>query len=210
MKTYKIVNALAGSGQIEVAYYYDGAAVGTYAVDVPVKDGAFLVGAELDAEIMGRYPDWLLTRKQQVATAAGFETIQALAEAKASVAVTLSDAKEAAKQKVNAHREKIMSAGVAFMGHQFDSDDLSVTRLTAVATAVAAGATLPPGFAWRSAANVDVQMSGASVVGLLATMISRANEVHTASWAVKQQIDAASTVEAVNAVQWVDVTAGSM
>lgn len=115
---------------------------------------------------------------------------------------TLSLAKDAKRTAINVYRERVLAAGVVFNGYQFDSDPLSVTRLTAVATAVSAGATLPDGFTWRSTANVDVPFTGAMVVQLLATMIQTANSVYQESWEKKQEVDAAETVEAVDAVAW--------
>lgn len=78
---YRITRAISEIGQIEVTYTHDNKDVATYAVDVPVVDGAFLTGDALDAEIRHRAPTWLIEREQQVKTAAGFDQIAALVQA---------------------------------------------------------------------------------------------------------------------------------
>ena len=75
---YRIIAADATIGQIQVTYSNAGEDIATYAIDVPVVDGAFLTGDALAEEIQRRAPVWLLERKAEVATAAGWDAIQAL------------------------------------------------------------------------------------------------------------------------------------
>lgn len=78
---YKITRADAQIGQIEVTYLKpDGGIAGVYAIDVPIIDGVFITGAELDAEIKHRAPLWATQREQEVASATGFDQISALVE----------------------------------------------------------------------------------------------------------------------------------
>ena len=77
---YQIIAANAEIGQIEVLYKQDGTAVATYAIDVPIVNGAFLNGAELHAEIQHRAPVWINARKQELANATGFDEIVALVQ----------------------------------------------------------------------------------------------------------------------------------
>ena len=76
--TYKIVAADRSVGQIQVAYFQGEKMLGLWAIDVPVADGSFLTTEALDAEIMHRAPSWAVEREQQIATATGFEAIEAL------------------------------------------------------------------------------------------------------------------------------------
>lgn len=78
---YKIVSANAELGQIQVTYSSENIDIGTYAIDVPVVNGAFITGEILDAEIRVRAPTWLIERKKEVATALGFEEINSLVQA---------------------------------------------------------------------------------------------------------------------------------
>jgi hypothetical protein len=78
---YRIIAANAEIGQIQVTYSDSGTDIATYAIDVPVVDGAFLTGDALVAEIQSRAPVWLVTRKATVAAATGFDAITALVQA---------------------------------------------------------------------------------------------------------------------------------
>lgn len=75
---YQIISANADIGQIEVLYKQDGINLATYAIDVPIVNGSFLTVAELDAEIQHRAPTWINARKQELASATGFDEIVAL------------------------------------------------------------------------------------------------------------------------------------
>lgn len=77
---YRIIAADATIGQIQVTYSNAGEDVATYAIDVPVIDGAFLTGDTLAEEIQRRAPVWLLERKAEVSAATGFGEIQALVQ----------------------------------------------------------------------------------------------------------------------------------
>lgn len=75
---FKIVNATRQLGQIEVAYFFDGKHYGTYAIDVPIVNGAFLTGAELAQEIEHRAPTWAIEREAAVLSASNFGELEAL------------------------------------------------------------------------------------------------------------------------------------
>jgi hypothetical protein len=77
---YQIISANADNGQIEVLYKQDGVNLATYAIDVPIVNGSFLTVAELDAEIQHRAPTWINARKQELASATGFDKIVALVQ----------------------------------------------------------------------------------------------------------------------------------
>jgi len=77
---YRIVAADAAIGQIQVTYSNAGEDIATYAIDVPVVNGAFLTGDALAEEIQRRAPVWLLERKAEVASAAGFDEIISLVQ----------------------------------------------------------------------------------------------------------------------------------
>lgn len=74
---YRIIAANAATGQIEVTYSIEGVDVATYTLDVPIVDGKYITGPELEAEIQARAPIWILERKQAIAVATGFDTIAA-------------------------------------------------------------------------------------------------------------------------------------
>lgn len=77
---YKIVRANESIGQIEVAYTDNNILVGVYAIDVPVENGAFIVGQALENLIQAQAPIWLTQRQSDVASATNFDQIKALVQ----------------------------------------------------------------------------------------------------------------------------------
>jgi hypothetical protein len=77
---YKIIRAHEEIGQIEVAYLNGSDVVGIYAIDVPVENGAFIVGQQLEDLIQLQAPVWLTQRQSNVAAASNFHQIQSLVE----------------------------------------------------------------------------------------------------------------------------------
>ena len=77
---YKIIHADPAIGQIQVMYSKDGQDVGVFAIDVPIIDGAYLVGDALDVEIKSRAPVWVATRKAETQVASNFDQIEALVQ----------------------------------------------------------------------------------------------------------------------------------
>lgn len=75
---YRIIEAHATSGQIVVEYSANGEVVGTFALDIPIVNGAYVTGAALESEIMLRAPTWIVERKAAVASATNFADIEAL------------------------------------------------------------------------------------------------------------------------------------
>jgi hypothetical protein len=199
---YKIISASSQIGQINVEFSDGGKVLGVYAVDVPIVNGEYITGPALDAEIMQRAPTWLVQRQSETQAASNFSAIAALAVGQASAQLSLDQYKELRLTLINRFREKVLAAGVNYNGHTFDSDNVSVSRLTAVSNLALAGGSLPAGFVWRSADNVDVPFTATDVFSLLGAMIARANAVFSTSWAKKQAVMAATTKAGVDAVTW--------
>jgi hypothetical protein len=202
--TYKILTFDAAIGQIAVAFYKNEEHLETYTVDIPVVDGAFIAGAALDAHIMQLAPNWKMQRMADTAAATNASAISELVAVAANATPTLDQYKTAKVKAINSCREKLISDGVVFGGNTFDSDAVSVSRLTAVVSAVNSGAALPAGFVWRSKGNVDVPMDAAALVGLLGTMIATANSLFQESWIRKQAVAAAIDKAGIDAVTWGD------
>ena len=95
---YRIIAANAAIGQIQVTYSDSGTDIATYAIDVPIVDGAFLTGDALVAEIQNRAPVWLVERKSSTSTATGFDTIVELARPEQEAAAARVAAAQAAAE----------------------------------------------------------------------------------------------------------------
>ena len=115
---------------------------------------------------------------------------------------SLSQLKETKKTAINAYRERLLASGISYAGNVFDSDNISVARLTTLGSVLLSGGTLPLGFTWRSAANVDVAFTAADVFQLQGAMVLRANDVFKTSWQKKAAVDTANTQAELAGVVW--------
>lgn len=78
---YRIIAADAALGQINVTYFNDkDEPIGTYVIDVPVIDGAFITGTALEELIQSRAPTWVLERTNEITTADNFSEIVSLVD----------------------------------------------------------------------------------------------------------------------------------
>ena len=200
---YRITEANAETGQILVTYFDVNGDIASYAIDVPIVNGAFIVEEELNREIMARAPVWELTRRRDVALAKGFEAITAVVKDSAPF-IPLEQKKQIRKDQINAYRDAIVASGVSFMSYKFDSDAESIARLTALVASVNAGNSLPANFVWRSADNVHVSMNESQIVGLLHTITEKMNSTFNTAWSKKQEIINATSAAAVDAIKWSD------
>lgn len=113
--------------------------------------------------------------------------------------------KEPIKQKINLERERRNELPIQYQNIVWDADPQSQRNVSAWMATLAAGGTLPQGFVWRAADNVNHAADAAFVNGLGTAMTLRGTQLYQASWIKKAELDALTTVEAVNAY---DVTTG--
>lgn len=86
MTSYKIVKFNEASGQVEVEYGQNGQ---RFTVDVPIKDGLYIVGQELADYVAGMAPVWHIERAAQIKTGiANASEIAALVQEPTPVAET--------------------------------------------------------------------------------------------------------------------------
>ena len=111
----------------------------------------------------------------------------------------LAEAKAAKKLKIEAERDAACEQPVTALGRTWDADKRSQELLSSAITIAQAGGPLPA--VWRDAENNDMPVT--SLAYLLAIAGAIAQQVHTAyaaSWARKAAVDAATTIDEVNAV----------
>jgi hypothetical protein len=109
------------------------------------------------------------------------------------------------KDEINKERERRNTLPITYQNNTWDADPQSQRNVSAWMTTLAAGNTLPAGFTWRSYNNQDVAADQSFVNGLGAAMTLRGTQLYQTSWIKKAEIDALTTVEAVNNY---DITTG--
>jgi len=87
---YKITAVNTAIGQLTIMFVDSaGAEVATYAVDVPIVDGLFVTGIDLEREIQQRAPVWLLERTQSISTVSNLAHLESLVDPNHVVSIPL-------------------------------------------------------------------------------------------------------------------------
>ncbi|QFZ84632.1 DUF4376 domain-containing protein [Variovorax paradoxus] len=123
-------------------------------------------------------------------------------------AVTEGTSLEAARERrwaeIKQERDKKEASGFPYLGAVFDSDPRSVQRIVgavlAAQAAVAAGETFE--IEWTVADNSVLPLDASDVMGMPVALAMYADQLHTISRGLRADIEAAATVEEVEAVTW--------
>lgn len=117
---------------------------------------------------------------------------------------TLAALKAAKWALVRAQRDAVEFGGYAWDGSTFDSDSQSQSRIMgAVQMAVlAASAGQPFSIAWTLADNTARTLSGAEMIGVGLQLGVHVGTAHTIARALRELIEAATTAEELEAIEW--------
>ena len=109
--------------------------------------------------------------------------------------------------RVNTVRAEKLVLDVTYLGHPFQSDDVSMANITGVLAGVAAGIPLPESFAWRAADDAFVPMDIPKLVGLGAVLMAYRSNCYVRSWGLKQTIAESTEFDAIDlSAGWPDPT----
>jgi len=115
----------------------------------------------------------------------------------------LTDAQTARSSYIDAQLEIVIaSSTVTYNGNSYQVDRVSSGLITSAVVAVGAGIPLPTGFVWRTSNNINVPFAQADLVALGGLALQNTNTLYAHSWAQKALINAATTIDAVNAITW--------
>lgn len=106
---------------------------------------------------------------------------------------------------VNDKKGEVLSGGVMWNEIRWDADADSQTAITGYVSAISAGVPLPDDFFWTSYTNAHVPMSSNDVIALSGAIIGFVFKTHARGTDLKYQIETASTVADLNAI---DVNTG--
>lgn len=105
---------------------------------------------------------------------------------------------------IKAERDHLEQAGVPYMDKVLDSDTTSVQRIAiAVQAAQAAiAAEQPFTLEWTTQDNTPLTMDATQVVGMSVALAMYSDSLHQTARTLREQIEAAETAEALEAITW--------
>lgn len=105
---------------------------------------------------------------------------------------------------IKAERDRLEQSGVPYLGKILDSDTVSVQRIAiavqAAQAAIAAGQ--PFTLEWTTQDNTPLTMNAGQVVGMSVALAMYSDSLHQAARALREQIEAAETVEELEVISW--------
>ena len=116
--------------------------------------------------------------------------------------LSLDEVRTRRKDYVNEQLALALYSGIEYDGNIYDSTQDSRAAISAEYNGVNNGYILPVDFVWRIADNTLIPFSEADVNNLGHLMLDHGFEQMSKSWALKADIDAATTETEVNAVVW--------
>ena len=110
----------------------------------------------------------------------------------------LAEAKAAKKRQIEAERDAACWQPVTALGRTWDADKRSQELLASAITLAQAGGPLPA--VWRDHDNNDMPVTDiADLLAIAGAIIQQVQTAYATSWARKAAVDAATTIEEVNA-----------
>ncbi len=121
--------------------------------------------------------------------------------------VSLSLAKVNKRAQINAARDDEEAGGFSYLGKRFDSDAQAIKRLygAAMAAQAAIAGGMPPSatmVTWTTADGTTIDLTYADAAAVPVAMAQVAGALHAKVRTLKAQVEAAATVDEVNAIQW--------
>lgn len=111
----------------------------------------------------------------------------------------LSEAKTAKKRQIEAERDAACEQPVTVLGRTWDADKRSQELLNGAIALAQAGGSLPT--VWRDHDNNDMPVTSlAELLAIAGAITAQTQAAYARSWARKAAVDAATTIEEVNAV----------
>lgn len=114
---------------------------------------------------------------------------------------TLDELKVLKRAEINQARDKAEQGGFEYMGKIFDSDQVSCIRMSSAAQAMQYAddtATIT----WTTQDNSTIDLNKSQLMGLVVALAQWSNTCHQKATALKAQIDACDSKEALDKVKW--------
>jgi hypothetical protein len=122
----------------------------------------------------------------------------------ASIVGKLDRLKQMKKAEVNEERgERLSTLTVDLDGMTFDADAQARESIMGTVSAINSGVIpVPDPISWRDVNNVTQSLTHLKLLELAGLIFAAVQTVYQTSWTLKSNVDAAGTIEAVNAITW--------
>lgn len=116
----------------------------------------------------------------------------------------VTDARAAARERINVARNAAEREPFAAFGKTFDADDKAIQRILGAAQAAVVAKQLgqPLSIEWTCADNTTLAMDADMLVEIPVILAQAADALHQRARSLKAQIDAATTLAEIEAVTW--------
>ena len=114
---------------------------------------------------------------------------------------TLDELKALKRAEINQARDNAEQGGFEYLGKTFDSDQVSCIRMSSAAQAMQYAddtATIT----WTTQDNSTIDLNKSQLMGLVVALAQWSNTCHQKATALKAQIDACDSKEALDKVKW--------
>lgn len=117
---------------------------------------------------------------------------------------TLDDLKLSKIAQINAKRDSLETGGFEYLGKVFDSDSISVQRLTSASMTAQLALSQGQEFSivWTCQDNSNVTLSAVEVVGTVPALAQHSAMLHVKASELKEQVKNATTKEEVEVIVW--------
>ncbi len=114
---------------------------------------------------------------------------------------TLDELKALKRAEINQARDNAEQGGFEYLGKTFDSDQVSCIRMSSAAQAMQyADDTVT--ITWTTQDNSTIDLNKSQLMGLVVALAQWSNTCHQKATALKAQIDACDSKEALDKVKW--------
>lgn len=117
---------------------------------------------------------------------------------------SLDELKLAKRAEINQARDAAEQSGFEYMGKIFDSDQVSCIRISSAAQAMSmvAMSEETPTITWTCQDNSTIDLNPQELMGLVVALAQWSNTCHQKATALKAQIDACDSKEALAEIKW--------
>jgi len=119
---------------------------------------------------------------------------------------SITEVRRSKRDEINDARAATIHTGVQWNGNTWDTDPVAISNVVGAVSFIKSapdiGIPLPATIVWRTQDDIDVELTPQQVIELGVAVFQHVEAQYRKSFTLKDQIEAATTVEDVRAVRW--------